>query len=155
MDNFTQESCHTPDVLNLLQKFARVDKTGNLYRFCCKTVELLVNQFFATCNNLIFCKTGLIRGWWNVQHRYWTHFAAINVANEVAHFSFPVLPYLYTSNLCKSDKNNTIHESTLKLCRLQRIVKVYPFKDSFNFFLLNVGSYCPSTIVELFTNLSY
>ena len=27
-------------------------------------------------------------------------------------------------------------------------------KDSFNVFLLNVGSYCPFTIVELFTNLS-
>ena len=65
------------------------------------------------------------------------------------------LPYLYTSDLCKSHKNDTIHESTLKLYRLQRIVKVCPFKDSFNVSLLNVGSYCPSTIVELFTNLSY
>ena len=45
-DHFTRESRHTRDVLNLLQKFARVDKTGNLNRFCCKTVELLVNQFF-------------------------------------------------------------------------------------------------------------
>ena len=33
-----------------------------------------------------------------MQHRYWTRFAAINVANQVAHFSFPVLPYLYTSD---------------------------------------------------------
>ena len=65
MDHFTRESRHTRDVINLPQTFARVDKTGNLYRFCCKTVELLVNQLFATCNNLIFYKTGL------------THFAAI------------------------------------------------------------------------------
>ena len=68
------------------------------------------------------------------------YFAAINVENQVAHFSFPVLPYLYTSDRCKSDKNTTIHEPTLKLYRLQRIVKVYPFKDSFNVLLLNVGS---------------
>ena len=47
-----------------------------------------------------------------------------------------------------------MQESTLKLYRLQRLVKVYPFKDSFSVFLLNVGSYCPSTIVELLTNLS-
>ena len=70
-------------------------------------------------------------------------------------FLAPFYPYLYASDLCKSDKNNTIPESTLKLYRLQRIVKVYPFKDSINVFLVDVGSYCASTIVELFTNLSF
>ena len=40
---------------------------------------------------------------------------------------------------------------SLKLYRLQGIVKVYSFKDSFNVFPLNVGS-CPAAIVELFTN---
>ena len=48
-----------------------------------------------------------------------------------------------------------LHESSSKLYSLQRIVKVYPFKDGFNIFLLNVAMYCPSAIIELFTNLSY
>ena len=68
---------------------------------------------------------------------------------------FPVLLYLtnYKSDLIKLDINNTIHELSSKLNRLQRIVKVYPFIDSFNIFLLNVGSYCPSAIIELFTKI--
>ena len=55
----------------------------------------------------------------------------------------------------KSDKYNTIHESSSKLYPLQRIVKVYSLKDGFNIFPLNVCSYSPSAIIELFTNLSY
>ena len=32
----------------ILHGLPRADKRGNLYRFCCKTVELLVNEYF--CN---------------------------------------------------------------------------------------------------------
>ena len=66
---------------------------------------------------------------------------------------FPVLLYLYKSELIKSDINNMIQELSSKLNRLQRIVKVYPFIDSFNIFPLNVGSYCPFAINELFTKI--
>ena len=69
-------------------------------------------------------------------------------------FHFLFLPYLYKSDLSKSDKDNTIHTASSKIHRLQRIVKVYPFNDSFNVFPLNVCS-CPSAIVELFTNLTH
>ena len=65
-------------------------------------------------------------------------------------------PHLYKSDLFKSvKKKNTINEASSKLYHLQQIIKAYPFKDSFNAFPLNVGSYCPSTIVKLFKNLSH
>ena len=63
--------------------------------------------------------------------------------------------HLYKSDLFNSVLKNTINEASWKLYHLQEIVKAYPFKDSINAFPLNVGSYCPSTIVELFKNLSH
>ena len=67
-------------------------------------------------------------------------------------FSSPF--YRTFTNLTKSGKLKQKYEKSSKLNRLQRIVKVYPFKDSFIVFPLNVGS-CPSAIVELFTNLTH
>ena len=52
-------------------------------------VEILyvLQQLFTTCN-LICCKTGLIRRWNNLQHRYWTHFAAM-LQNKLLFFCRP------------------------------------------------------------------
>ena len=139
------------------KRLARVGKTGNLYRFCCKAVELLVTQYFSNLQ-----QPDLLQ---DVQV-YFVGGKTPNTAIELVSqqltlqiklhiFRSPFYRTLpYKSDLCKSDKNNTMHEGSSKANRLQRIVKVYPFKDCLNVFLLNVGS-CPSSIVELFTNLSH
>ena len=66
-------------------------KKRNMYRFCCKsrTTLYFLQQIFATCNNLICCKTGL-----NVttQYHFSTCFAAM-LQNKLP-FLLPVLSYL-------------------------------------------------------------
>ena len=93
LNTFTRESRHTR---HLPQTFAKgYYKMGNLYRFCCKAVELLTTNIFATCNNLIGCKT--CRSISRVVKRVTlllNSFAAINVANQAALFAFPVLTNL-------------------------------------------------------------
>ena len=66
-------------------------KTRNMFRLCCKsrTTLYFLQQIFATCNNLICCKTGL-----NVttQYHFSTCFAAM-LQNKLP-FLLPVLSYL-------------------------------------------------------------
>ena len=61
----------------------------------------------ATCKNLTCCKTGLIRGWLKVQHRYSACFTAI-VAKQVARFCCPFYPSVNVTSV-----NNTGSKSSL------------------------------------------
>ena len=58
-------------------------------------MELLATQYFRNLQqpDLLQDVQVYFVGGKNAQHRCWTRFVAINVANQVAYFSFPVLPY--------------------------------------------------------------
>ena len=64
-------------------------KTRSMYRFCCKkwTTLYFLQQLFATCNNLICCKTG----WMRVVKRAASLFNSFcsNIAKQVARFCCP------------------------------------------------------------------
>ena len=82
-----------------------VSKTRNMYR--CPPLSA------TTFRNLICCKTGLIRGWSNAQHRYSIRFAAM-FQKQVARFFLSVLsrPFLHVYRVAGSFWWSALHPLT-------------------------------------------
>ena len=85
---------HVQQSRHLLQnKFALGCATCTDFLSKSRTTLYFLQQLFATYNKLICCRTGLIRRWWNAQHRYSTFL--YQCWKTSCTFLFSVLSYLY------------------------------------------------------------